>query len=35
VRQALRGHSLVVDFESGRDGEGGDGVTVVKLAQER
>ena len=33
VRQALRGHSLVADFESGRDGEGGDGVTVVKLAQ--
>jgi DNA mismatch repair protein MutS2 len=34
VRSALRGHSLVIDFESGRDGEGGDGVTVVKLAQE-
>jgi len=31
----LRGHSLVIDFESGRDGEGGDGVTVVKLAQEK
>src|SRR5512136_1544617 len=33
VRQALRGHSLVADFESGREGEGGDGVTVVKLTQ--
>ena len=33
VRAALRGHPLVIDFESGKDGEGGDGVTVVKLAQ--
>jgi len=35
VRQALKGHALVADYEAGRDGEGGDGVTVVKLAQER
>lgn len=35
VRAALRGHPLVFDFESGKDGEGGDGVTVVKLAQEK
>jgi DNA mismatch repair protein MutS2 len=34
VRSALRGHPLVADFESGKDSEGGDGVTVVKLAQE-
>jgi len=33
VRTALRGHPLVTDFESGKDGEGGDGVTVIKLAQ--
>jgi DNA mismatch repair protein MutS2 len=33
VRGTLRGHPLVIDFESGKDGEGGDGVTVVKLAQ--
>ena len=33
VRSALKGHALVDDFEAGRDGEGGDGVTVVKLAQ--
>jgi len=33
VRSALKRHALVDDFEAGRDGEGGDGVTVVKLAQ--
>jgi len=33
VRSALKGHALVDDFEAGRDGEGGDGVTVVKLSQ--
>jgi DNA mismatch repair protein MutS2 len=32
VRSTLRGHPLVADFESGKEGEGGDGVTVVKLA---
>jgi DNA mismatch repair protein MutS2 len=33
VRSALKRHTLVDDFEAGRDGEGGDGVTVVKLTQ--
>jgi DNA mismatch repair protein MutS2 len=31
VRDALQGHPLVASYESGKEGEGGDGVTVVKL----
>jgi dsDNA-specific endonuclease/ATPase MutS2 len=32
VRQALSHHPHVKSFESGKDNEGGDGVTVAKLA---
>lgn len=32
IRQALRASSLVSSLESGQDGEGGEGVTVAKLA---
>jgi DNA mismatch repair protein MutS2 len=32
VRDALPGHALVTSFRSGEEGEGGEGVTVVKLA---
>jgi len=31
VREALRDNPLVSTVESGRDGEGGDGVTVIRL----
>jgi DNA mismatch repair protein MutS2 len=31
VREALRGNPVVSAVESGQDGEGGDGVTVVRL----
>ncbi len=31
VRDALQGHPLVASYEPGKEGEGGDGVTVVKL----
>lgn len=34
VRDALQDHPLVASCESGKDGEGGDGVTVAKLAVE-
>jgi DNA mismatch repair protein MutS2 len=34
VRDLLREHSLVASSEPGKEGEGGDGVTVVKLAVE-
>ncbi|OGT28690.1 MAG: hypothetical protein A2Z17_03005 [Gammaproteobacteria bacterium RBG_16_66_13] len=32
VREALTGHPQVKSFESGGDKEGGEGVTVAKLA---
>lgn len=32
VRQALSGHALIASYRSGEIGEGGDGVTVAKLA---
>jgi DNA mismatch repair protein MutS2 len=32
VREYLRGHPAVKSFETGQDTEGGEGVTVVKLA---
>ena len=32
IREALQGSPHVSTFESGRDNEGGDGVTVAKLA---
>jgi DNA mismatch repair protein MutS2 len=31
VREAIKNHAAVKSFETGTDGEGGDGVTVVKL----
>jgi DNA mismatch repair protein MutS2 len=34
IRQALKGNPYVRSFESGLASEGGDGVTVVKIAQE-
>jgi DNA mismatch repair protein MutS2 len=34
VRDALRNHPLVTSYESGDEREGGDGVTVAKLAVE-
>ncbi|MEW6029384.1 MAG: endonuclease MutS2 [Chloroflexota bacterium] len=32
VREALRGHSYVKSFEEGGENEGGDGVTIAKIA---
>ena len=32
IREALQGSTHVASFESGRDNEGGDGVTVAKIA---
>jgi DNA mismatch repair protein MutS2 len=32
VRDALRGNPVVSSAESGQEGEGGDGVTVIRLA---
>jgi DNA mismatch repair protein MutS2 len=34
IRQALKGNSYVRSFEPGLASEGGDGVTVIKIAQE-
>ncbi len=34
VRAALRGHAYVASFEEGHPNEGGDGVTVAKIAKE-
>lgn len=34
VRAALKGHEYVASFEEGHPNEGGEGVTVVKLAKE-
>jgi DNA mismatch repair protein MutS2 len=33
IRTAIKGNPLVKSFETGQDGEGGDGVTVIKLAE--
>ena len=34
VRDALRKHEMVASYETGKEGEGGEGVTVAKLAVE-
>ena len=34
VRQELRSHPLITSFRPGQEGEGGEGVTVAKLAIE-
>jgi DNA mismatch repair protein MutS2 len=34
VRDVLPGHALVASFRGGEEGEGGEGVTVVKLASQ-
>jgi DNA mismatch repair protein MutS2 len=34
IRQALSGHALVASFEAGHRGEGGEGVTVVRLVSQ-
>lgn len=34
VRAALKGHEYVLSFEEGHPNEGGDGVTVVKIARD-
>jgi DNA mismatch repair protein MutS2 len=33
IRDAIKGNRVVKSFETGLEGEGGDGVTVVKLQQ--
>jgi DNA mismatch repair protein MutS2 len=35
VGDALRAHPLVNSYEPGKEGEGGDGVTVARLAVEK
>jgi len=34
IRHALRENAYVLSFEPGLPSEGGDGVTVIKIAQE-
>jgi DNA mismatch repair protein MutS2 len=34
IRHSLQGNPQVLSWEDGRDGEGGDGVTVVKFAED-
>ena len=34
IRQALSSHTLVASFEAGHSGEGGEGVTVVRLVSQ-
>ncbi|HUM71480.1 MAG TPA: Smr/MutS family protein, partial [Chloroflexota bacterium] len=34
IRHSLQSNPNVLSWEDGRDGEGGDGVTVVKFAEE-
>jgi DNA mismatch repair protein MutS2 len=33
IREAIKNNPVVKSFETGQEGEGGDGVTVVKLVQ--
>jgi DNA mismatch repair protein MutS2 len=34
IRQALNGHPFVASYEAGQSGEGGEGVTVVRIASQ-
>jgi DNA mismatch repair protein MutS2 len=35
VRDALRNHPLVSAYQSGEDAEGGEGVTIARLASDK